>query len=99
MPPLGSLAVVAVIAIVVGPLAAGTLAQVIGLGVGAVVSGGAPVVADCATDSAVSFGVGAPSCALTWKVYEVDGTRPVAVYDALACQPLSTQPPPPVHAK
>ncbi len=92
MGPLGSVAAVAVIAIAVGPVAAGTLAQVIVLGVGGVVSGGASVVADSATDGAVSFSNGDPSRAVTVKVYSVDGSRPVAVCVALVCQLVVVQP-------
>jgi hypothetical protein len=53
--PLGSVAVEAVIEIDVVPVALGTTAQVIGLGVGAVVSGSAPVVADTAGEGVVVF--------------------------------------------
>jgi hypothetical protein len=72
--------VVAVIVIVVCPVATGTEDQVIGSGVGGVVSGaGGSVVADCVVDQLVTFGVEALSRALILKEYWVAGVRPVAV--------------------
>lgn len=82
-----SVAVVAVIVIVLGPVAVGTEDQVIGSGVGGVVSGGL-VVADSVLDQPVSFRAGELSLALTLNEYIVPASRPVATYVVLDCQPL-----------
>jgi hypothetical protein len=72
-----SMAVVAVIVIEYGPVAVGTVAQVIGFGVGGVVSGWL-VVADSVLDQPVSFRAGALSRALTLNEYKVEGLSPLA---------------------
>ena len=72
-----SVAVVAVIVIVLELVAAGTVAHVIGSGVGGVVSGGL-VVADNVFDQSVSLITGASSRALTLNESSVPGVRPVS---------------------
>ena len=75
--PLGSVAVVAVIEIELGPVAAGADENVIGLGTGGVVSG-ASVVAEAGSEAAVWLWLALLSRALTVYVYSVAGDRPAS---------------------
>ena len=72
-------------------MAVGTIDQVIGLGVGGVVSGGS-VVADNVLDQSVSLWLAELSRALTLNEYEVFALRPEAMYVVLDCQVLLKSP-------
>ena len=74
--PHGSVAVVAVIVIDVGPMLLGAANHVIGSGVGGVPS---VVVALAVAEYTVSFRAGDMSRALTWYVYWVSSVRLVSV--------------------
>ena len=82
-----SAAVVAVIVIEYAPVAVGTADQVIGLGVGGVVSGGL-VVADSVLDQPVSLWLAELSRAFTLNEYCVLALRPEATYVVLDCHAL-----------